>query len=49
MPSWELCEEGWVLGQVSPMFCLYKEKRLAAVVMCENLKIFLQVLLDILL
>lgn len=49
MPSWELCEEGWVLGQANPMFCLYKKKRLAEVVTCENLWIFLQVLLDILL
>lgn len=49
VPSWKLCEESSVLGQVSPMFCLYKNKRLAEAVSCENLGIFLQVLLDTLL
>lgn len=35
--SCKLCEESSVLGQVSPTFCLYKRKRLAEVVTCENL------------
>lgn len=47
MPSWKLCEESLVLGQVSPMFCLYKKKSPAEGVMCEYLGIFLQVLFDI--